>query len=128
MAFHSTRANMKKFLIAFFLLLPCGANAAPQLGITPCIVSSQPADLTFSGTSANVHLSTCGETLIVFNNSANDARFRTGALSNTTALTTDMLLAAHTYVVLNLGNSGQYFAAIGSGGGTISFIQGTASN
>ena len=78
---------MKKFLIALILfIVPVGAQALSQLGITACVISSQPSDLTFSGTSANVHLSTCGETLIVFNNSANDARFRLGALSNTTAL------------------------------------------
>ena len=105
------------------------AQAAPQLGITPCQISQQPADLTFSGTSANVHLSTCGETLIVFNNSANDARYRLGTASNTTALATDILLPSKTFVVLNVGISGLYFAAIQvSAGGTISFTQGTASD
>jgi hypothetical protein len=114
-------------LLAILLICCAGyAHAAPSLGITPCVITAQPADLAFTGTSANVHLSTCGETLIVFNNSASDARFRVGSASNTTALTTDMLLAAKTYVVLNVGTSGQYFAAIGAGGGTISFIIGRA--
>lgn len=120
---------MKKLLLATCLVfLPLTAQAAPQLGISPCVISAQPADLTFSGTSANRLLSTCGETLIVFNNSANDARFRIGSGSSTTALTTDILLAAHTFVTLNVSSAGLYFAAIGSGGGTISFLQGTASN
>ena len=104
------------------------AAAAPQLGITPCVPTAQPADLTFSAVSANVHLSTCGETLIIFNNSLNDARYRIGSASNTTALTTDLLLPTKTFVVLNVGTAGLYFAAIGAGGGTISFTIGTASN
>ena len=112
------------FLICFIPF----ANAAPQLGITPCVIAQQPADLTFSGTSANRLLSTCGESLIAFNNSSSDARFRIGSGSGTTALTTDLLLPQKTFVVLNVGVAGLYFAAIGSGGGTISFIQGTASN
>lgn len=122
---------MKKLgLIVFLLILviPFCAQAIPQLGITPCASSVQPADLTFSGTSANVHLSTCGETLIVFNNSANDARFRLGTASSTTALTTDLLLPSKTFVVLNTGIAGGWFAAIGAAGGTISFIQGTAAS
>ena len=120
---------MKNFLVALFLVFGiCAANAAPQLGITPCVPSQQPADLTFSGSSANVRMSTCGETVIVFNNSASDARFRIGTASNTTALTTDLLLPAKTFITLNVGILQPYFAAIGAGGGTISFIQGTASN
>ena len=120
---------MKKFLIAFALLFCSGfAQAAPQLGITPCQISVQPADLTFSGTSANVQMSSCGETVIAFNNSASDARFRIGSGSGTTALTTDLLLPSKTFIVLNVGTAKLYFAAIGSGGGTISFIQGTSSN
>jgi len=121
---------VKRILLAIglFFFGIVAAEAAPQLGITPCAISAQPSDLTFSGSSANVHLSTCGETLIAFNNSSNDARFRMGSASNTTALTTDLLLPSKTFVVLNVGISGLYFAAIGSGGGTISFIQGTAGN
>ena len=124
---------MKKALqallaIGFLIFSFSFVQAAPQLGITPCVTSAQHSDLTFSGSSANVHLSTCGETLIVFNNSSSDARFRIGSASNTTALTTDLLLPSKTFVVLNVGTAGLYFAAIGSGGGTISFIQGTAGN
>lgn len=121
---------MKKILIALILFLGMlgSAFAAPQLGISPCVPSAQPADLTFSGTSANRALSTCGETLIVFNNSSSDARVRIGSGSSTTAVTTDLLLAQKTFVVFNVGISGLYLAAIGSGGGTISFIQGTAGN
>ena len=121
---------MKRILlvIGLFFFSVGLAEAAPQLGISPCAISAQPSDLTFSGSSTNVHLSTCGETLIAFNNSANDARFRIGSGSGTTALTTDLLLPSKTFVVLNVGIAGLYFAAIGSGGGTISFIQGTAGN
>jgi hypothetical protein len=120
---------MKNILafVAFFLY--AGASlAAPPVGITPCVPSAQPADLTFSASSANVHLSTCGGTLIAFNNSANDARFRLGSASNTTALTTDLLIGSKQTVVLNVGSAGLYFAAIGAAGGTISFIQGTSAN
>lgn len=120
---------MKRFL---FIIVLCftsiTAQAAPQLGISPCIISAQPADLTFSGSSATRQMSTCGETVIAFNNSSTDARFRLGTASTTTALTTDLLLPSKTFIVLNVGTSGMYFAAIGSGGGTISFVQGTAGN
>lgn len=119
---------MRIFFAILLALFATAASAAPQLGITPCVIAAQPADLTFSGTSANVHLSTCGESLIVFNNSSSDARFRLGSASSTTALTTDMLLASKTFIVLNVGTAGLWFAAVGSGGGTISFIIGTASN
>ena len=122
---------MKRIFIVFFSLI-CFlsvAKAAPQLGITPCVIASQPADLTFSASSANVHLSTCGEVLIVFNNSANDARYRLGATSAAAvALTTDILLPSKTFVVLNIGNTGLWFAAIGAGGGTISFTIGQANS
>lgn len=120
---------MKKFLatIAFFFFTSF-AQAAPQLGITPCVISAQPADLSFSGTSANRKMSTCGETVIVYNNSTSDARYRLGTASTTTALTTDLLLPANTFVVLNVGIAGMYFAAISAGSGTISFVQGTAGN
>jgi hypothetical protein len=121
--------SLQVFFVFFILLvLTHVVHAAPQLGITPCVPSAQPADLSFTTTSSNRQLSTCGETVIVFNNSSNDVRFRLGSASTTTALTTDLLLPSKTFVVLNVGISGLYFAAISTGSGTISFIQGTASN
>jgi hypothetical protein len=116
------------FGLLFLFFATVELDAAAQLGITPCVIGQQPADLTFSGTSANRQLSTCGETLIVYNNSSSDARFRIGTGSSLTALTTDLLLAQKTFLILSVGTAGLYFAAIGSGGGTISFVQGTASN
>lgn len=122
---------MKKFIhtllaVAIFITAAAPSFAAPQLGITPCVISAQPADLSFSGTSANRRMSSCGETVIVYNNSASDVRYRLGTASNTTALLTDLLLPANTFVVLNVGIGQLYFAAISSGTGTISFVQGTA--
>lgn len=102
--------------------------AAPQLGITPCQIAAQPSDLSFSGVSANKRMSTCGETVIVYNNSASDVRYRLGTQSTTAALLTDLLLPANSFVVLNVGLSQLYFAAISSGTGTISFVQGTANS
>lgn len=113
--------------LSLFLFISL-AEAAPQLGITPCAISGQPADLSFSGTSANRQMGNCGETVIVYNNSVNDVRFRLGAASNTTALATDLLLPANSFVVLNVSTSRPYFAAISAGTGTISFVQGTAGN
>lgn len=122
---------MKKFIYAFLAavifvsgILP--VFAAPQLGITPCVISAQPADLSYSGTSASRRMSSCGETVIVYNNTANDVRYRLGSASNTTALLTDLLLPANSFVVLNVGLNQLYFAVISSGSGTISFVQGTA--
>lgn len=120
--------NLKVFFAFVFVFMATMAHAAPQLGITPCTISGQPADLSFSGTSANRKMGICGETVIVYNNSASDIRYRLGTASNTTALTTDLLLPANSFVVLNVGTAGMYFAAISSGTGTISFVQGTAGN
>lgn len=120
---------MKKFIICFALLFLIGLAplyAAPQLGISPCQISVQPADLSVSGTSANRHLSTCGETLIVFNNGSTDIRFRLGTGSTTTATLGDMLIPANSFVTLNVGSSGLFLAAISSGTSTLSFIQGTS--
>ena len=119
---------MKRILLALglFFFGIAAAEAAPQLGITPCVISAQPADLSFSGVSANRHLSTCGETLIVYNNSASDVRYRLGSASNTAATLSDILLPANSYVVLNVSNAALYFAAISAGTGTISFVQGQA--
>lgn len=117
--------------LAVCLLLVCQfghVHAAPQLGITPCVIGAQPADLSVSGSSANRHLSTCGETLIVFNNGTTDIRFRLGTASTTAATLTDLLIPANSFVVLNVGTSGMYIAAISSGTSTLSFIQGTASS
>lgn len=110
-------------LLIFFFVI---ADAqAVQLGITPCI-SGQPADLSYSGVSANRRMSTCGETVIVWNNTANDVRFKLGSSSTTAAVLTDLLLPANTFITLNVGISGLYLAVISSGTGTLSFIQGTA--
>ncbi len=114
------------FVILTLLFASCEASVAAQLGITPCQISAQPADLNFSGTSANRRMATCGETVIVYNNSSSDVRYRLGSASTTTALATDLLLPANSFVVLNVGTSGIYFAAISSGSGTLSFVQGTA--
>lgn len=120
---------MKYFLTLLAALFFTTAEAAPQLGITPCQISSQPGDLTLTANaSGNKHLSTCGETLIVYNNSASDLRYRLGTASSTAALTTDLLLPANNFVALNVGSSGLYFAAISTGTPTISFVQGTAGN
>lgn len=124
---------MKKFIYALLAVVFLSSSlapafAAPQLGITPCQISAQPTDLAFSGTSANKRMSTCGETVIVYNNSASDVRYRLGTASNTTALLTDLLLPANSFVVLNVGLSQLYIAFISSGTGTISFVQGSANS
>lgn len=121
---HYIQALLAVLALSFCYL--ASATAAPQLGITPCAIAAQPADVSFSGTSTNRRFSTCGETVIVFNNSTSDVRFRLGTASNTTALLTDLLIPANTFVVLNVGTSGLYIAFISGGTGTISFIQGTA--
>lgn len=124
---------MKKFIntflaLAIFISGIWPALAAPQLGITPCVMTAQPADLSYSGTSAARQMSTCGETVIVYNNTANDVRYRLGTAANTTALLTDLLLPANSFVVLNVGIRGMYFAVISAGTGTLSFVQGTAAS
>lgn len=116
-----------RFIFALFVLfLSSAVAAAPSLGITPCQISAQPTDLSFSAVSANKQMSNCGETVIVYNNSASDARYRLGTSNSTTAVITDLLLPANSFVVLNVGTSRPWFAAISAGSGTISFVQGTA--
>jgi len=118
---------VKKLLIAFSILVLSFADAFafPQGGVTPCLISAQPGDLTLSATSANVHLNTCGETLIVINNGSVDARVRLGTTSATTALTTDLLIPKGTQQTFNVGSSGLWFAAIAASSGSLSFILGT---
>lgn len=117
------------FVIGFFLAYAATqAHAAPQLGITPCVIGSQPADVSVSGVSANRQMSNCGETVIVYNNSSTDVRYRLGTASNTTALTTDLLLPGNSFVVLNVGTARPYIAFISGGTSTVSFVQGTAGN
>lgn len=120
------RAIIALFAFVFLALSLDQAFATGQLGITPCTIAGQPADLSYSGTSANRQMGSCGETVIVWNNTANDVRFRLGTASTTTALLTDLLLPAHTFVTLNVGTARPYFAVISAGSGTLQFIQGTA--
>lgn len=120
---------MKRYIYALLaaLFFATPALAAPQLGITPCVITAKPTDISYSGVSANVRLSTCGETAIVYNTSATaDVRYRLGTASNTTAVLTDWLLPASSFVVLNVGTSGLYIAVISSGTGTVSIVQGQA--
>lgn len=121
-----------RYFLAFVTLLVISiaqAQAAPQLGITPCTINGQPSDLTLvTNTSGNRQMSKCGETVIVYNNSATDLRYRLGTSSTTAALATDLLLPANSFVVLNVGTQQMYFAAISTGTPTISFVQGTAGN
>lgn len=119
---------MKRLSIAFLILIAsfAGASAFPQGGITPCVMTAQPGDLAVTTGSANVHLNACGETLIVINNGATDARVRLGTSSVTTALATDLLIPKNTTQTFNVGTSGLWFAAISTGTTTLSFILGTA--
>ena len=120
---------MKKlFATGAFLLLSVPAMAAPQLGITPCAIAAQPADVSVSGVSANRRMSNCGETVIIYNNGSSDVRYRMGTTSGTAALTSDLLLPANSFVVLNVGTAQPYIAFISGGTSTVSFVQGTASN
>jgi hypothetical protein len=122
---------IREFLFVLGLVGSLGLNpaqAAPQLGISPCEISAQPGDLSVSSTSSNVQLNKCGETLIVFNNGSVDARVRLGSTSSTTAQLTDILVPTKTFVVFNVGTSGLYLAAVASGSTTLSFILGTASD
>lgn len=119
---------MKKLLLSLFLLLmPVEAFAFSQAGMTPCLITAQPGDLVLgAATSGNVHLNTCGETLIVLNNGANDVRVRFGTTSATTAVVTDMLIPKATAQTFNVGSSGLWIAGFSTAGTTLSFILGTS--
>lgn len=115
---------MKRFLLASLVLLAFVIPAsATSLGITPC--STQPADLSFSGVSANRQMGSCGNTVILFNNSTSDARFKVGTSASTAATLTDTFLPQKTFLVINVPFN-SYVAVISSGSGTVSFIQGQA--
>ena len=99
-----TRALRSLFIIAALFTAPASA----QQGITPCA----PATLAVSNTSANVQMSACGETALLWNVGTQEAFYRIGVGSGTTAVTTDNSLPGNSFVVINVGNAKLYLAAI----------------
>lgn len=76
------------------MLLASGANA--QAGITPCAAKT----LSVTTTTGNVALSTCGQTVILYNTTSQEAYFNVGTASNTAATTSTFYAPAGSYVVL----------------------------
>jgi len=119
---------MNKFLPILFLFLPllslspaAKAQSANPSGITICSTSS----LAVSGTSSNVQLSACGPSVIIWNVGSVEVFINVGTASSTTATTSSASIPNGTQLVLNVGNSAPYLAAItASSTSTIRITQG----
>ena len=112
---------MKRIFLSAFLVLT-SASAFAQQGITPC---AAPTALSVSTSSSNQQLSACGGTVLLWNITSQEAFFKSGTASNTTAATTDFSLPGNAFIVLNLGTARPYLAAItASSTTTIRIIQG----
>lgn len=108
--------------IGFILLLLLAGSADAQQGITPCTPA---ASLSVSTISSNVQLSACGATVLLWNTGTQEAFFNYGTTSSTAATTSSWSLPGASFVVLNLGTSRPYLAAItASSSTTIRIVQG----
>lgn len=117
---------MRKFLVFILIILCSSGPALPQYaaGITPCSSNS----ISVSGTSANVQLSTCAQTILLWNVSTQELFYNFGTASSTAATTSNYSLPGNSFIVLNLGTPGgaaYYLAAItGASTTTLRITQG----
>lgn len=111
------------FLIAGLLPLFSADSEATTAGISPCANST----ISVTVASSNVHLSTCGSVVLLWNTTSQEAFYAYGSASNTAATTSSYSLPGNSFVVLNLGVSGLYLAAItASSTTTLRITQGQA--
>lgn len=107
-------------LFGFFIFYSVPANA--QQGITPCTPANT---ISVSNSSTNIQLSACGPTVLLWNIGTQEAFFKYGSSSSQVATTNDWSLPGNSFIVLNLGTSQLYLAAItASSTTTIRVIQG----
>ena len=100
---------MRRIFYSISILLLLTGPVFAQAGITPCASATISAS---SGSSTNVHLSTCGQTVILWNTTSQEAFYKLGTASNTAATTGDNSIPGGAFVVLNAGFGGSYLAAI----------------
>jgi hypothetical protein len=101
---------MRTALLVLACLLGCLTEANAQAGITPCASSTIPV----TGSSANVHLSACGQTVLLWNVGTQELFYNYGPSSSEAATTSGNSLPGNSFVVLNLGYAQPYLAAITS--------------
>lgn len=102
---------MKRVIvISLLLLLALLPAASARQGITPCAAFT----ISVSNTSANQQLSTCGDTVLLWNVGSQEAFYTFGSASNTAATTSNYSIPATSFAVLSLGLNGLYLAAITS--------------
>lgn len=89
------------------LILTAGTANAQYAGITPCASKS----LSVTAASGNVLLSSCGQTVILYNTTSQEAYYNWGSASTTAATTTGNYIPGGGFVVLNLP-AGTYLAGI----------------
>ena len=104
-----------KLAIALLLLASPKFAWAITAGITPCSNNTLSAG---SGSSTNIQLSKCGGVVIVWNIGSVEAFYNYGSASTTAATTSNYSIPSGGFVVLNLGTSGLYLAAITSSSST----------
>ena len=111
-------------ILAFIISILVPSSAFAQMGITPCTPA---ASISVSNSSNNTQLSVCGDTVILYNITSTEAFYAYGAASNTAATTSSFSLPGNSFIVLNLGSSPLYLAAItASSTTTIRIVQGRA--
>lgn len=94
-------------------------------GLTPC---GAPITLSASsGSSTNAQLSACGGVVLLWNVGTQEAFYKYGSANTTAATTSDWSIPSASFVVLNLGTSRLYLAAItASSSTTLRITQGNA--
>jgi hypothetical protein len=99
---------MRTALLVLACLLGCLTEANSQAGITPCSSNT----ISVTGTSSNVKLSACGQTVLLWNVTSQELFYNYGPSSSEAATTSGNSLPGNSYVVLNLGYAQPYLAAI----------------
>jgi hypothetical protein len=89
---------LRLFTALGLLILTAGGASAQYAGITPCASKS----LAVTSSSGNVLLSSCGQTVILYNISSQEAYYNWGSASNTAATTSGNYIPGGGFVVLNL--------------------------
>ena len=125
---------MKRFLLSFTFLALFSSSAFAQSGAPRGIAPCAPNSITATSPSANVQLSTCGNTLLIMNLSAQEAFYKVGSASTTAATTTvtdSYSIPGNSFEMIVVpglaGQTGWYFAAITAAStATLRLIQGNA--
>jgi hypothetical protein len=119
---------LRLILVGLFAFPSVPAFSQAAVGLTPCTTTAVTGKTSLSVTtvSARVQLSNCGPTVILYNIGTIEAFYALGS-STVTATTTGFSIPPNFYVILNIGSSSPYLAAVTSSDSTtIRIVQGRA--